>query len=96
MDVTQSNVRMAASREEVALGVRTGNSYTALALDAVREAVLIVDARGPRFNIILANAAARRLFRHQHAPLVGASALEFLKWGASRIGSSASVKLVKK
>jgi two-component system, NarL family, sensor histidine kinase UhpB len=84
---------MAASREEVALEVRSGNSYTALALDAVREAVLIVDARGPRFNIILANAAARRLFRHQRAPLVGASALEFLEFDSRRSFADSIIRL---
>ena len=60
MLISPGHERMASSPEFIRLATSSSRALADTALDSLREAVVIVDARHPHFPVVLANAAARR------------------------------------
>lgn len=69
---------MAASREEVTRGIRQGLDWVIPALESVRAPILIVDCHDACFDIIFANACARRCLSAPERPLVGSALADFI------------------
>ena len=71
---------MAASREQIASGLRQGKEWAISALDSVRAPILIVDTSDVRLNILFANTAARRCFPCGRIPLVGSPVADHIDY----------------
>lgn len=71
---------MAASRDQIASGLRQGKEWAIAALDSVRAPILVIDTSDVRLNILFANTAARRCFPCGRIPLVGSPVADHIDY----------------
>src|SRR5277367_1141089 len=80
---------MATSPDFLRLATNATRALSDTALDALRDAVLIVDARPKQLPLVLANAAARQCLRGQ------AGSSDLIEWPLARLLGGASVAKIQ-